>query len=88
MFMKDALIPDTFSIYEFVMYAPVVDTFSNDPLIVDTLLIPIYVEPIDTFMKDALIPDTFSIYAFIMYAPVVDTFSNDPLILDTLLVPI
>jgi hypothetical protein len=39
--MKDALIPETLAIYEFVTYSDVDDVFVNEPLILDTLLIPI-----------------------------------------------
>jgi hypothetical protein len=39
--------------------------FVNDPLLLETLLIPIYVEPSDKFMKDAFIPETLAIYEFV-----------------------
>jgi hypothetical protein len=87
--MKDALIPETLAIYEFVTYSDVDDVFVNEPLILDTLLIPIYVEPSDKFMKDALIPDTFAIYEFVCAViPLVAVIKPDAFIMDVFNVPL
>jgi hypothetical protein len=65
-FIKDAFIPDTLAMYEFVTYIDVDDVFVCDALILETLLIPIYVDPSDKFIKDALIPDTLAMYEFVI----------------------
>jgi hypothetical protein len=39
--MKDALIPEALAIYEFVTYSDVDDVFVNEPLLLETFVIPI-----------------------------------------------